>query len=413
LSRTTLIVLIVLAVVLAVVVLLVVRRRRYIQALTARGWAFESSPQLAAVLDHHVPPFGLGFERKVDESIIGRTAAGVPFHVFEYACRAGGPSFDQRLASLWLPVALPPLFVDQGAVRAGVDLPPVPVDPSYWVRTADPRLAEALFTPAVRAAVGSFGRLAGRLDLSIDGNHLVAVGAPKDPDQLAAYLEALGAVVTALDVPALTGFAVPPAPAYFGFYGRPDWVLVQRDDSLIEKYSLTRAGSHHTTEQIVRGTNDGLPIEAFVHRWQTSRTETSTDSEGRTTTRTVTEQHSENVMAVWLPVALPQLSVNGGWGGERVRFESEPFNDSFKVRTSTPKFAYDVIHPRMMEFLAWARPPGFGIGGHLMRFTDTAHDTLVIGRCADFAHEFLARVPSFVWRDLGVEPPRFRSSFSS
>ena len=39
---------------------------------------------------------------------------------------------------------------------------------------------------------------------------------------------------------------------------------------------------------MIRGANDGLPIEAFIHRWKTQHTETYTDSNGRTQTRTVT-----------------------------------------------------------------------------------------------------------------------------
>ena len=35
----------------------------------------------------------------------------MPFRVFEYASKEGGPRFDQRLASLQLPIALPDLFV--------------------------------------------------------------------------------------------------------------------------------------------------------------------------------------------------------------------------------------------------------------------------------------------------------------
>lgn len=314
------------------------------------------------------------------------------------------------MASLRLPLALPAVFVSQGTPRPGVHLPAVPVDPACLVQSDSPLLAQALFTPAVRDAMNAFGHTARRLDLSVDGDHLVSVEAPKDPDQLETYLEALAGVVTAMDFGALTPYAVPPTPPYFRFFGRPDWVLVGSDDSLIGKYQLTTAGSRHRTEQVVRGANDGLPLEAFVHRWQTTRTETSTDSQGRTSTRTVTDQHSENVMAVTLPASLPQLSVNGGWGGKRVKFELEQFNEQFAVRTDSPKFASDVIHPRMMEYLTWARPPGFRIDGSVMQFAIPAHDTLLIGQCADFAHEFLARVPSFVWDNLGVQPPQFRSA---
>jgi len=32
----------------------------------------------------------------------------------------------------------------------------------------------------------------------------------------------------------------------------------------------------------------------------------------------------------------------------------------------------------------------------------------LIGFCADFAHEFLSRVPSFVWKNLQITRPAFR-----
>jgi hypothetical protein len=159
---------------------------------------------------------------------------------------------------------------------------------------------------------------------------------------------------------------------------------------------------------VIRGSNDGLPIEAFIHRWKTQRTETYTDSNGRTQTRTVTENHSEVVTAIMMPFSFPMLSVGGGWGGKKVRFESEDFNDRFTVRTDNPKFASDVIHPRTMEFLMAAQPPGFRIAGNGMRFSVDKHDTQLIGFCADFAHEFFGRVPSFVWKNLQITPPTFR-----
>ena len=70
--------------------------------------------------------------------------------------------------------------------------------------------------------------------------------------------------------------------------------MIDRDDTLIAKYGLTSAGFGHGTEKVIRGPNDGLHIDAFIHRWKTQRTETYTDSEGRTWTRTVTDNHSES-----------------------------------------------------------------------------------------------------------------------
>lgn len=409
-SRMTLVLLVVAAVATVVIVVLVIRRRRYISDLRARGWVFVSSPVLESVLDHQAPPFGLGFEREVDESISGTTTSGVRFHVFEYSCSGGGRPFDERVASLQLPLALPPLFVSHGPTRTGVHLPGAEIDPGWQVNAEGRDYVVAVLTGPVRDAVARFGATAGRIDLSIDGAQLVSVGAPRDPETLQAYLEALAVVVSALAVTELAPFAVPPAEARFGFFGRPDWTLVEREDSLIDTYGLTRQGSHHRTERVVRSPNDGLPLEAFVHRWQTTRTETYINTQGKVQTRRVTEHHDETVTAVWLPFSLPKLSINGGWGGRKVKFELEEFNNAYTVRTSDPKFASDVLHPRTMEYVMSAAPPGLEIEGQLVRFLPDEHDTLLIGRCADFVHELLARVPSFVWHDRGITPPRFRAA---
>jgi hypothetical protein len=408
-SSTIVIILIVIAVlVVGLIAFLIIRRQRYVRALRGRGWTFESRPSLDWVLDHHAPPFGLGFVRKVDEAISGQTASGVPFRVFEYTSSEGGPKFDDRMASMQLPLPLPDLFVSTHNARSGVELPPVEVDPRYQVRAADAGYAGTALSASVLDAITAFGQAGHKVDLSIDGQQLVAVGTPKDPEQLQGYLEKLGTVAQAFDPRALAPYrATPPTPG-FGFYGHPDWQLIGRDDTLIAKYDLTTAGFGHTTEKAIRGSNDGLPIEAFIHRWKTQRTETYTDSNGHTRTRTVTENHSEVVTAIMMPFSFPMLSVGGGWGGKKVRFESEEFNDRFTVRTDNPKFASDVIHPRTMEFLMAAQPPGFRIAGNGMRFSVDKHDTQLIGFCADFAHEFFGRVPSFVWKNLQITPPTFR-----
>jgi hypothetical protein len=409
LNSTIVIILITIAVlVLALIAFLIIRRQRYVRALRGRGWTFESRPALESVLDHHAPPFGLGFVRKVDEAISGTTAAGIKFRVFEYMSSEGGPKFDDRVASMQLPLPLPDLFVSTDGVRSGVQAASIDVDPRFQVRAADSAYARAALSAGLLDTIAAFGQAGHRVDLGVDGQQLVAVGAPKDPDELQDYLERLAVVAQAIDQTRLAPYRIAPPPAGFGFYGHPDWQLIGRDDTLIAKYDLTTAGFGHATEKVIRGANDGLPIEAFIHRWKTQRTETYTDSDGRTQTRTVTDNHSEILTAITTPFSFPRISVGGGWGGKKVRFESEEFNDRFTVRTDDAKFASDVIHPRTMEFLLSVQPPGFRIEGNVMRFSVDKHDTQLLGLCADFAHEFFSRVPSFVWKNLQITPPAFR-----
>ena len=90
--------------------------------------------------------------------------------------------------------------------------------------------------------------------------------------------------------------------------------MIDRDDTLIAKCSLTTVGFVHSTEKVIRAPNNGLPIEACIHRWKTQRTETYTDSEGRTQTRTVTDNHSAILTAITMPFSFPLISVGRlGW----------------------------------------------------------------------------------------------------
>ena len=136
-NSTIVIILITIALlVIALIAFLIIRRQRYVRALRGRGWTFESRPALESVLDHHAPPFGLGFVRKVDEAISGTTAAGIKFRVFEYMSSEGGPKFDDRVASMQLPLPLPDLFVSTGGVRSGVQAASIDVDPTGGIGVA-------------------------------------------------------------------------------------------------------------------------------------------------------------------------------------------------------------------------------------------------------------------------------------
>ena len=57
--------------------------------------------------------------------------------------------------------------------------------------------------------------------------------------------------------------------------------------------------------------------------------------------------------------------VAGAFGFDDVDFESAEFSREFYVKSSDKRFAYDVVHPRMIEFLMSADPPAIDIeNGH-------------------------------------------------
>jgi hypothetical protein len=105
------------------------------------------------------------------------------------------------------------------------------------------------------------------------------------------------------------------------------------------------------------------PVQMGDYHYKT--TSTSTDSKGRV--RRTTHHHYFSYVLVQTPyVGAPELfirregffdKVAGFFGFDDIDFESSEFSSRFVVKSADKRFAYDVIHPRMMEFLLQGEPP--------------------------------------------------------
>lgn len=389
-----------------------VRRHRYVSALRARGWVFDSrpSPQIARGLV--VPPFGLGFRRGTDEHVSGRTRAGTAFQVFEY--EAAG---DARVVCMPLGIALPELVATSpGQVRMGVVLPVRRMLPGGgMLLSADETYADDVLAVAGAAMAAFAARHP--LSLAIDGDQLTQVGAPKDPDELEAYLEALEPVAAAIRGAhqRLERYRQPEPPQRLGFYHRPSWYYLPEDDGVLAAVAHTTGGSNHRTRHVVHGEFfPGAWFVALEHHWQTQRTETYTDANGNTQTRTVTDNHMEVIHEITLPFSVPDLEIVDDSRlrrlvkGRSLDFELSAFNQAYDVYCSVPKFAYDVLHPRQIEYLMAARVMPFSMSGRTVRPRPLAHDAESIAFELDLLAGFFARFPEFVWQDLGVSSPPLR-----
>jgi hypothetical protein len=385
----------------------IVRHQLYLKQLKARGWVWDSHPQLADFLGYQLPPFGRGINRQVDDLVSGTTAQGHHFESFEYRLDGAG-RFNERVLSLQLPAALPPAFIFAAAPRAGIGVGA----PSLFEAVGAGLTvvaASADYASSVHSLVsGSIGTVpeGTAVDLSVDGDRLVLTCVRRDPDEMAAVLDALDPVASALPGLAATWGIPLPTPRY-GFYGHPDWSYVGSDDSVLGVYPVATAGWGHETKNLIRGARDGIALDAFVHDWKTTETRVVSDGRGGTSVQTYTQDHSETVCGFCLPYALPTLSVNGSWTGQRVKFESEDFNDAFKVRAEDAKFASDVIHPRTMEWLLATRPSGWSMAGRVVVFEMGTFDTDAIDANEQTLRGFLGRIPRFVWADLGLPVPPF------
>jgi hypothetical protein len=130
---------------------------------------------------------------------------------------------------------------------------------------------------------------------------------------------------------------------------------MRKDRGLAGAYGfLNRAaqGSNRYAFNILRGEYDGRPVCLFDYHYETY----STDSKGRRKTH----HHYLSFFVLHDTATYPELTiVREGFfdkigqaiGFDDIDFESSEFSKAFAVRSKDKKFAYDICHTRMMEYL--------------------------------------------------------------
>jgi hypothetical protein len=113
-----------------------------------------------------------------------------------------------------------------------------------------------------------------------------------------------------------------------------------------------RTGDNRYAFNALSGNHQGHEVTAFDYHYETH----STDSKGHRQTH----HHYLSVFILHLPVSFPELvigregffsKVAQAFGYDDIDFESHEFSRKFCVRSKNKKFAYDVCHARMMEYL--------------------------------------------------------------
>ena len=191
------------------------------------------------------------------------------------------------------------------------------------------------------------------------------------------------------------------------------WTFVERDDSWHRTFQGApfTSGHNQQSKKVLTGPYDGRPcvVFDFVHH----TTETSTNAQGHTTSREVS--HWFNVVALALGAATPGLSVSpegvfgrlvGRMFNSDIELESEDFNRAFTVNADDRKFAYDVLHPRMMELLLQHRDTAWRIDqGWLLTVERSTYDLPDVERRLAFCDQVLDGLPDFLRRQYGIPAP--------
>jgi len=118
-------------------------------------------------------------------------------------------------------------------------------------------------------------------------------------------------------------------------------------------------GDNRYIQHRFQGTYANRPFEIFEYHYQTT---TGSGKNRRTTHYHFRVAHAD------LPAAFPELVIGpegffdkiaAAFGYDDIDFESSEFSRLFHVKSPDRKFAYDIVHPLMMEWLM--RKPGVSV----------------------------------------------------
>lgn len=183
--------------------------------------------------------------------------------------------------------------------------------------------------------------------------------------------------------------------------GSHSWSFAERDDSFADRFrgGPFGEGKSRKARNVITGTLDGRPIVAFDYSYVTE----STDSKGNTHRTT----HEFTVTAVGLPAAVPDLTVSREniltslvrmVGFHDIEFENEEFNKKFKIKGQDRKFAYDVVNPRMMQWLLDTPGPAWCIErADLLCWQQGSASPEEHQSNLSYLAAIRAQIPGFVW----------------
>lgn len=185
------------------------------------------------------------------------------------------------------------------------------------------------------------------------------------------------------------------------------WGYSEADERWVDYFADTPFGLGHnrSAKNVLTGQFRGRDFVAFDYRYYT--TETSTDSQGRSSSREVAHPHA--VVAIQTGVVFPPLSVSpegffsrmaGRLTGTDIELESEDFNRAFTVKCTDRKFASDVLHPQHMTFLLAHRSLAFRFSGPWVLTTAPGEFELPdIEARLDYVATIVENIPDFIWKE--------------
>jgi hypothetical protein len=178
------------------------------------------------------------------------------------------------------------------------------------------------------------------------------------------------------------------------------WTYAEEEPLLVDRFAGAPfgLGFDQRATNVAYGTHDGRDLVCFDYEYTTT---SGAGQDRRTTT------HRFSVLGLSMGAILPPLAVDPENVLERlvgrvthsdIDMESETFNRAFTVSCPDRKFASDVLHPRMMEYLLEYPQLGWRFERDCLLVIARGHRTPgAIKATLEFMDGLTDLIPEFVW----------------
>ena len=181
-----------------------------------------------------------------------------------------------------------------------------------------------------------------------------------------------------------------------------NWGYRDKWPEMLDRYTKGVMNTGGSAVKGFEGRFDGQHVAGFEYTYTTSTGKSSTT-------------HHHRISMVRVPGAhFPALAISrenffGKLLGQDIEFEDAEFNRRWFVKGSQPRFAHDVIHPRLMQQLNSGELKDFMSlwfeGDSVLVATNGQVKPEFIDSHLRFLTDVVATVPRFVWNNVGCAHP--------
>ena len=184
----------------------------------------------------------------------------------------------------------------------------------------------------------------------------------------------------------------------FEYYPDDPWNLEDK----YAMFELFGRGHSRRASNVICGDVDGRAVVAFDYQYTTG------SGKNQST-------HSCQALVMGLPILAAGLRMRSenlfdrvaSWVGyEDINFESDEFSRRYHVACDDRRFAYDILHARLIEYLlACGQAPDLEMKGPLMVLFDSQGDAANVRRLLAIGREIVASIPDYVRSARGIGQP--------